>query len=65
MIDKYGFLKSIPSMEKVVLEIGVGDKKHISNAIGIDIIDGDNVDIVGDALEVLKVIQDSSVDQVY
>lgn len=65
MIDKYGFLKSMPSMEKVVLELGVGSKKHISNAIGIDILDSDSVDIVGDAVEVLKAIKDSSVDQVY
>ena len=65
MIDKYGYLKSMPSMEKVVLELGVGNKKHISNAIGIDILDGDSVDIVGDAIEVLKAIKDSSVDQVY
>ena len=65
MIDKYGILKSIPGMEKVVLELGVGGKKRISNAIGVDILDGDGVDIVGDAIEVLKAINDSSVDQVH
>ena len=51
MIDKYGVLKSIPTMEKVVIELGVGENKRISTAIGIDILDGDNVDIVGDAIE--------------
>ena len=65
MIDKYGILETIPSMEKVVIELGVGNKKRISNAIGIDILDGDTVDIVGDAIEVLKTIKDSSVDQVH
>ena len=65
MIDKHDTLKSIPNMKNVILELGVGEKKRISNAIGIDILDGESVDIVGDVIEVLKEIKDSSVDQVY
>ena len=57
MIDKHDILKSIPNMKNVILELGVGEKKRISNAIGIDILDGESVDIVGDVIEVLKEIK--------
>jgi ubiquinone/menaquinone biosynthesis C-methylase UbiE len=65
MIDKYNVLDSISKMKSVVLELGVGNRKRISSAIGIDIIDGEGVDIVGDATEILKEIKDNSIDQVY
>ena len=42
MIDKHDTLKSIPNMKNVILELGVGEKKRISNAIGIDILDGES-----------------------
>ena len=65
MIDKYNILDSISEMKSVVLELGVGNRKRISSAIGIDILDGECVDIVGDVAEVLKEIKDNSIDQVY
>jgi len=40
MIDKYNILDSISEMKSVVLELGVGNRKRISSAIGIDILDG-------------------------
>ena len=35
------------------LELGCGDKKVDPDSIGVDLIDSENVDIVGDAYEVL------------
>ena len=65
MIDKYNVLDSISEMKSAVLELGIGNCKRIFSDIGIDILDGECVDIVGDVPEVLKEIKDNSIDQVY
>lgn len=63
--DKNNFLNSIYKMDEIILELGVGNRKRISSAIGIDILDGENVDIVGDATMVLKEIKSNSIDKIY
>jgi len=65
MIDKYGVLQTIHDRNSVFLELGVGSRKRVREAIGIDMLDTDSVDIVGDALEVLLSIRESSVDGIY
>lgn len=43
------------------LELGCGEKKQIPGSVGIDILDFPDVDIVGDAIEVLKLFPENSV----
>lgn len=63
--DKKGLVGQISAMPKVVLEIGCGPNKRLSEAIGIDVLDYEGVDIVGDVFEVLKSIPSSSVDSIH
>lgn len=44
-----------------ILELGCGNLKRNPDAVGIDAIDYDCVDLVGDAFEVLRLIPDNSV----
>jgi len=55
----------INSNEKVVLELGCGNRKKVKNSITIDEIDYPNVDICGDIFEVLGLIPDSTIDEVH
>jgi ubiquinone/menaquinone biosynthesis C-methylase UbiE len=52
-------------MPDVVLELGCGNRKRLSNSIGIDVLDYESVDIVGDVFAVLEKIPDASVDAVH
>jgi SAM-dependent methyltransferase len=63
--DKHNLLQRINDLESVILELGCGPNKRTMNAIGVDAIDYDCVDIVGDALEVLERFPDSSVDAIH
>lgn len=63
--DKRKIFERIGSLQKVVLEIGCGSNKKIPHAIGVDALDYDGVDIVGDVFEVLAAFPTSSVDQIY
>jgi predicted SAM-dependent methyltransferase len=49
----------------VSLELGCGDRKRHTDAIGIDVLDYGGVDIVGDIGSVLKQFPDRSVSSVY
>jgi ubiquinone/menaquinone biosynthesis C-methylase UbiE len=51
--------------EPVQLELGCGDRKRHQQAIGIDLLDYEGVDVVGDVLEVLKQIPAGCVDAVF
>jgi len=53
--DKRGILTS-PDLSalNLILELGCGEKKQITDSIGIDQLNFPSVDIVGDAIEVLK-----------
>lgn len=65
VVDKRGRLAGIPREARVRLELGCGDRRSDPAAITVDIRDADAVDVVGDVLEVLSVIPDGSVDEVY
>jgi ubiquinone/menaquinone biosynthesis C-methylase UbiE len=60
MIDKHGVLTR-RDLRDLVIELGCGPMKRRAGSIGIDLIDGDNVDIVGDALDVLRALPAESV----
>lgn len=63
--DKNNVLGNIQNNGNFILELGCGNRKRIENSIGIDIIDYDNVDIVGDVFDVLNEIPNGSIDVVY
>lgn len=65
IIDKKELLGRIDDLEEIVLELGCGHRKRHPTAIGIDLRDFPGVDIVGDALAVLRKIPDNSVATVY
>jgi SAM-dependent methyltransferase len=58
VLDKKNLL---PTLMGARLELGCGDRKPLSDAIGIDAIDYDCVDIVGDVYEVLTQIPNESI----
>lgn len=62
--DKNGILSKLETLENVVIDLGCGDKKLQTEAIGVDILDTPTVDIVGDALTVLKKFPESTVDEI-
>jgi len=57
--------KLMASRDVLVLELGCGDRKRHSDAIGIDVLDCDGVDIVGDIYTVLQHFPDQSISAVY
>ena len=65
LIDKKGILTKVHSIEHVELELGCGNTKRNQLAIGVDMLDYPDVDIVGDIYEVLASFPAQSVDAVY
>lgn len=65
MLDKNDFLNRLDQLDKVVLELGCGPNKKLMSAIGIDAINYEGVDIVGDIFEVLGKFPEKSVDSVH
>lgn len=65
VLDKHGALGEIGSRDRVVLELGCGERKREPGWIGIDSRDHDGVDIVGDVHDVLRRVPDHSVDEVH
>ena len=65
MLDKNNTLQRLAGLDYVALELGCGANKRIANAIGIDAIDYACVDLVGDAMEILKSFPSGSVDAVH
>lgn len=63
--DKHHILKNIHVPGEMVLELGCGSRKHHKDAVGIDILDYDDVDIQGDVHSVLKEIPDNRIAAVY
>ena len=63
-IDKNGVVGNLPETG-VTLELGCGPTKRHPEAIGIDALDYEGVDIVGDVFEVLGAFPDRSVDAIY
>lgn len=62
--DKRQLLARLPESNIVRIELGCGPRKRYSGSIGVDTIDGEAVDIVGDALEVLRAFPAASADLV-
>lgn len=67
IIDKKGFLAKIMDgfLPSPTIEIGCGSKKINDKFIGIDLIDTDCVDIVGDAMNILSNFPDLSVGAIH
>ena len=63
-IDKSNILSKLDSKSFIELELGCGNRKRKSTAIGIDQLDYGCVDIVGDVLTVLSQFPDQCVDVV-
>jgi SAM-dependent methyltransferase len=55
MTDKRGLLAR-SDVRNVVIELGCGPRKRYAGSIGIDVIDSDAVDILGDAVEVQRAL---------
>jgi len=62
---KHHVFSFVEKKENLILELGCGHRKRHESAIGIDLIDGEGVDIVGDLYEVLKYFPDNSVSSVF
>ena len=65
IIDKKGVFDRSDDSEEIIIELGCGRRKRHAEAIGIDLRDYPGVDIVGDALVVLRRFPSSSVSAVY
>jgi ubiquinone/menaquinone biosynthesis C-methylase UbiE len=64
-IDKKNLIPTIRLTDKTEIELGCGNRKRHKQAIGIDMLDYPDVDIVGDIYEVLASFPNKSVDSVY
>ena len=53
IIDKKNIFPKLGSIEHIELELGCGNRKRSRQAVGIDMLDYPDVDIVGDVYEVL------------
>ncbi|MDR7420163.1 MAG: methyltransferase domain-containing protein [Armatimonadota bacterium] len=65
VIDKRGRLAAAARTSPLVLELGCGPRKRHPSAIGVDVRDFDEVDVVGDVYDVLACLPDAAVDAVY
>ena len=65
LIDKKNIFSRVGSLEHLELELGCGNRKRNQQAIGVDLLDYPDVDIVGDIYQVLALFPNQSVDAVY
>ncbi len=65
LIDKKNIFPRVGSVSRIELELGCGNRKRNRQAIGIDMLDYPDVDIVGDVYEALASFPTQSVDAVY
>lgn len=65
LIDKKNILQRMGNNTYVELELGCGNRKRNNQAIGVDMLDYPDVDIVGDVYEVLASFPAHSVNTVY
>lgn len=65
ILDKRDIIKNLNKTQSVILDIGCGPNKKKPEYIGIDMLDIEGVDIVGDIYEVLSKFPDNSVDAIY
>ncbi len=64
-IDKHNLLSDLACRQYVSLELGCGNRKKNPASIGVDLLDYECVDLVGDVYEVLKALPVEAVDEVY
>ena len=64
VIDKHGIFQRVDSGEKLALELGCGNQKIDPSAIGVDMLDFECVDLVGDIFEVLARLPSDCVKQI-
>lgn len=65
ILDKNRILDRLPTLPRVSLELGCGNRKSAPDSIGVDALDYECVDLVGDVFEVLSSFPDGTVDVVY
>lgn len=65
MIDKNNLIAELPLKDFIKIELGCGNFKRITDAIGIDIIDMPSVDVIADLNLGLSFIPDNSINEVY
>lgn len=65
MLDKDGKLQALILARGGVLELGCGPARRHPEAVTIDALDFDGVDVVGDIFEVLATVPDGTVDAVH
>jgi len=65
LIDKSNILQRVDSMSYLTMELGCANSKRNKEAIGVDLLDFPDVDIVGDVYEVLASLPQHSLDAVY
>jgi len=63
-LDKRGLIAQMSRLPLVILELGCGARKRSPNYIGVDALDYECVDVVGDAREVLEALPEDSVDEI-
>jgi ubiquinone/menaquinone biosynthesis C-methylase UbiE len=64
IIDKAGKLADAINSRSARLELGCGPRKKHPDHIGVDVLDYDCVDVVGDLVEVIESIPDETVDAI-
>lgn len=65
MLDKKKILQRLSEIEFISLDLGCGHFKKNPGWIGIDMLDIEGVDIVGDVYEVIRLFPDNSVDEIH
>jgi SAM-dependent methyltransferase len=64
-IDRNNIIPSIRTREKVVLELGCGPTKQVTDAITVDMLNMDGVDIVCNMDDGFPFLEDECVDEIY
>src|SRR5580765_3622157 len=65
VIDKKNIIETFKNRKKVVLELGSGPAKQIPEAITVDMLDMEGVDIICNLDEGFPFLEDESIDEIY
>ena len=65
MKDPKNLLSWLADLQEVNLDLGCGPFKKAGPWIGVDALDAPGVDVVGDVMEILEALPDSSVDRIH
>lgn len=64
-VDKRGVLARLHAGEILPIELGCGPNKQARDAIGVDLLDFDGVDVIGDVFDVLAAMPDACLSACY